>query len=87
VTELTRVIWACRRGMLELDLLLMPFAQAEFQQLPAQQQMDFIELLSFPDPTLLNWLMGYEDPDESRLNTLVRQIRDFSIDRIHAEVL
>lgn len=87
MTELTRIIWACRRGMLELDLLLMPFAQDEYEQMDAKQQQDFIELLSFPDPTLLNWLMGHEQPNELRLSSMVQQIRKFSFDRIHAEVV
>ena len=33
-----RIRWACRRGMLELDVLFMPFVEEAYDSLSAEQQ-------------------------------------------------
>ncbi len=52
-----RLQWQCRRGMLELDLLLNRFLQQQYTRLTAQQQRDFTALLSVSDTELYAWLM------------------------------
>ncbi|WP_050762834.1 succinate dehydrogenase assembly factor 2 [Reinekea blandensis] len=53
-----RVKWACRRGMLELDVIIMPFFEERFDELSEQQQQDFINLLTCDDPDLFTWVMN-----------------------------
>ncbi|KXI20996.1 FAD assembly factor SdhE [Photobacterium sanguinicancri] len=55
--EKARVKWACRRGMLELDVIIMPFFEECFDELPEQEQRDFISLLTCDDPDLFMWVM------------------------------
>ncbi len=74
--DLGRLKWCCRRGMLELDLLLMPFLDKQFTYLPAEQQQAFVELLDEEDPTLQGWLLGQETPKESRFCAIVEAIKD-----------
>ncbi len=50
---------ACRRGMLELDVIIMPFFEECFEQLPEQEQRDFISLLTCDDPDLFTWMMQH----------------------------
>lgn len=57
-----RIRWACRRGMLELDLFLLPFFDAQFSHLPEDEQKSFIALLECTDPQLFQWLMQKEMP-------------------------
>lgn len=57
--EKARVKWACRRGMLELDVLVMPFFEECFDELSEQQQRDFISLLTCDDPDLFKWMMQH----------------------------
>ena len=47
-----RIRWACRRGMLELDVLFMPFVEDAFDSLSVEQQAIFQRLLTEEDPDL-----------------------------------
>lgn len=69
-----RVFWHSRRGMLELDLLLVPFATEAFPALSIQDQMLYIEFLEQEDQDLFTWLMGREPPTDTRFVTLIAQI-------------
>ncbi len=55
--ELSQVRWACRRGMLELDLFLLPFCERYYAALSMEEQNLFKALLESPDPDLFQWLM------------------------------
>ncbi len=61
--SLKRLRWGCRRGMLELDLLLLPFFDTVYPSLASADQQEFARLLEEPDPKILFWLMGKEEPD------------------------
>lgn len=52
-----RLQWRCRRGMLELDLLLDSFIEQHFQQLDEGQMAALDNLLALPDKDLWNLLM------------------------------
>lgn len=77
--DLTRLLWQCRRGMLELDLLLIPFANEQYLKLPQEKKDAFNALLHFPDPVVFAWLMGSESPNEPELIEIVKFIRDLHI--------
>ena len=49
--------WACRRGMRELDKMIMPFYQNHFNSLTEAEQQAFAEMLTYPDPELFHWVM------------------------------
>ncbi len=72
--ELSRVGWQCRRGMLELDLLLSQFLTTGFARLDAAGRADFLRLLGYPDQIIHSWLMGREPPADAELRRLVTQI-------------
>lgn len=57
--EKARVKWACRRGMLELDVVIMPFFEECFEALTDNDQKDFVALLECDDPDLFSWVMGH----------------------------
>jgi antitoxin CptB len=69
--EKARFIWRCRRGMLELDLLLGRFMEQGYDQLDAAQRELFKTLLEEPDPDLYAWLMGYEVPERADFKAFV----------------
>jgi len=71
----SRLIWRCRRGMLELDLLLQDFLHQKYDQLPLPEQQTFEDLLTRSDQQLLDWLMGKSVPEETALAELVGKIR------------
>ena len=57
-TEARRLLWRCRRGMKELDILLERFARAELPTATAAQRALFARFLELPDPVLADYLLG-----------------------------
>lgn len=58
--EHKRLMWHCRRGMLELDVLLLPFCREEYLTLSAEDQAKFVDLIACEDPDLFGWFMQHE---------------------------
>lgn len=56
--NLARLRWACRRGMLELDVLLGNFLNQCYEELEPKLQHDFTKLLTYTDPEIFDWLLG-----------------------------
>ena len=75
MTELARMRWKCRRGMLELDLLLRDFLDQGYADLDDAQRRRFDRILDYPDAVLLEWLMGRIQPTDKDVAQLVTQIR------------
>jgi len=74
-----KIFWHSRRGMLELDLLLVPFATEVFETLSYKDQMLYSELLEEEDQDLFSWLMGREKPANERFQSLLAQILAHSL--------
>ncbi|HRD71044.1 MAG TPA: succinate dehydrogenase assembly factor 2 [Legionella sp.] len=75
VREKARLTWHCRRGMLELDLILQRFMDAKIDELNEQELNSFDLLLNYTDPELFSWLMGHTDPEDKALYDIVTLIR------------
>nr|WP_269765824.1 succinate dehydrogenase assembly factor 2 [Oceanisphaera avium] len=73
-TNKSRLIWACRRGMLELDVLLAPFVEHEYEGLSPSQQQVFERLLECDDPDLFAWLMGHQSSAQPEFQAMVEFI-------------
>ena len=72
--EFNRLRWRSRRGMLELDLLLLPFFDEVFAELESDQQQAFIKLLEQDDPDLWDWFARKSESDDPELAALVERI-------------
>jgi len=71
-----QIRWRCRRGLLELDLLLRAFVDQHFQHLSHDDQEAFGRLLELPDPILLDILVnGAEPPNLKSTASIVARIR------------
>jgi antitoxin CptB len=55
-----RLRWRCRRGWLELDLVLARFLEEDYPTLGPAERRAFERLLALSDETLLAWLNGVE---------------------------
>ncbi len=58
--KIARVRWACRRGMLELDVLFQPFVEKHYEAMSNADKAVFVKLLECEDPELFAWFMGHE---------------------------
>jgi antitoxin CptB len=75
--ELGRVLWRSRRGLLELDLRLVPFAREAYERLADGQRAAYRRLLEEDDHDVLDWLSGRE-PAPQHLSEIVRLVRAHS---------
>lgn len=75
-TELNRLFWHSRRGMLELDLLLVPFVREAFSDLDEADQERYRKLIECEDQDMFGWFMQRNEPDDPDLRRIVRVILD-----------
>jgi antitoxin CptB len=74
MSEADRIRWHCRRGMLELDLVLNAFLERHLANLAPRDLAAFRTLLQRPDPELLELVMGNKEPagEEREVVALLR---------------
>ena len=72
------VQWRSRRGLLELDLFLVPFAIEEYEHRSPQLRERFEALLEVDDMTLISWFRG-DSPVDEAFADVVREVRDFRL--------
>jgi antitoxin CptB len=73
-TERARLEWHCRRGMRELDVVLMRYMARDFDRVDAAEQAAFETLLSFQDPEILDLLTGRLSTQDSHLQDVVQRL-------------
>jgi antitoxin CptB len=74
--------WACRRGMLELDILLSNYLNEAFINLDDQHKADFVNFLTYPDPEILSWIMGNAEPADPTVRQMAKAIHDHARSRL-----
>ena len=82
VNELQRLAWSCRRGMLELDIILSNFLQEEFLKLNTDQKQAFTDILQYPDPELFSFLMGNMLPNTPSHSDIILLVREHARKRL-----
>jgi antitoxin CptB len=73
--EQRRVYWHSRRGMLELDLLLMPFASNVYATLDAGQQALYRRFLEYEDTELFAWLVHDAAAPDAAIASMIERIK------------
>lgn len=76
--EYRRILWASRRGMLELDLILVPFVEGRLRELDEASHRAYRRLLECEDTDLFSWFLGRGRPDDAELAGIVEQILAFA---------
>jgi antitoxin CptB len=72
--ELGKLRWRCRRGMKELDLLLLRYVEEQYDEAPGAHQEAFRALLDAPDPVIYAYCLGGERPTSPLLSTVIQRI-------------
>ena len=73
--KLPRVKWACRRGMLELDVLFQPFVEQQYEAMSVKDKDTFVRLLECEDPELFAWFMGHEVCNDPEFAEMIIRVR------------
>jgi antitoxin CptB len=71
-----RLFWASRRGMLELDLILLPFLDKIYPDLEQEDKERYWKLLDSEDQDMFGWFLKRENPDDPEMLKIVQIIRD-----------
>ncbi|ABE59502.1 FAD assembly factor SdhE [Chromohalobacter israelensis] len=73
-----RLYWHSRRGMWELDLLLIPFLEHRYPQLDDADKARYQALIDQEDQDLFIWLMRRDWPSDPELRRIVQMIVDYA---------
>lgn len=73
---LGRLRWRCRRGMKELDALLVDWLDAEWAAAEPARRAAFERLLESEDSDLWRWFTGRDAPSDAAERALVESIRN-----------
>ena len=76
MSEVGRLRWLCRRGMKELDLLLLNYLEHNYPTAPAAEKQAFESLLQMPDPDLYGLVLGRIESADKDLARVIGFLRD-----------
>ena len=72
--EFRRLEWRCRRGMKELDLLLLRYLRERHAGASSNERAAFVEFLELPDPDIARYLIAGDVPTDPRHAALCRAV-------------
>jgi antitoxin CptB len=73
--ELERARWRCRRGLLELDILLQRFMDEHYSALGENELRQFEMLLNLPDNDLWDVIMQKQQAKDQSLLPVLRLLQ------------
>ena len=53
-----KILWQCRRGLWELDAILVPFVEINFSNLKEDEKNNFVRLLAYEDIEIFDILVN-----------------------------
>ena len=81
MSQRSRLIWRCRRGIREMDILLLDYLETHYDTATVENQNTFEELLEENDLDILSWIMEKTSPDEKYIK-LIKFIRESATNSI-----
>ncbi len=73
--ERARLRWHCRRGMKELDLVLLRYLEQDYEAASPADRAAFARILDLQDPELFGYLVGRAVPTDDTLRHVLARIR------------
>ena len=70
-----RILWRCRRGLLELDIVLAAFVKQHYAGLTLVQVQAFDALLDYPDNQLWDMVTERQHSDDAGMQALLAMLR------------
>ena len=72
--ELRRLTWHSRRGMLELDVLLLPFTEQQYLTLSEIDKAQYKRLIDCEDQDLFNWFMEKSTCPDDEIQRMINVV-------------
>lgn len=76
--ELRRLTWHSRRGMLELDVLLLPFTENCYSGLSEEDKTQYKRLIDCEDQDLFNWFMEKSTSPDAEIQRMIHVVLDYA---------
>ena len=77
--EFKQLLWHSRRGMRELDALIIPFTKEVYPGLQCQEQMLYRELINQNDEILYRWFLTSENA--GYMQKIVDKIVEYAVNK------
>ena len=78
MNERSRILWRCRRGIREMDILLQRFMEQNYPGLSKAEIRLFEELLEESDLDILAWITGKSTPEKTDYQILIQRLQKLS---------
>ena len=74
-----KILWQCRRGLWELDAILIPFVEKNFSNLEEIEIENFKKLLAYEDIEIFDILVNKKPFEDNEIGGIVSKILEFHI--------
>jgi antitoxin CptB len=68
------LVWQCRRGIKEIEVILIPFLEEHFEKEDYSIRQAFIALLEEADLDIFEWFMHREKPESEQMELIINVI-------------
>lgn len=72
-----KILWQCRRGLWELDAILIPFVEKNFSNLEEIEIENFKKLLAYEDIEIFDILVNKKPFEDNEIGCIVSKILEF----------
>ena len=72
-----KILWQCRRGLWELDAILIPFVENNFDYLEEDEISNFQRLLEYEDIEIFDILVNKKSFEDATLQPIIKKILSF----------
>ena len=77
-----KILWQCRRGLWELDAILIPFVEKNFSNLEEIEIENFKKLLAYEDIEIFDILVNKKPFEDAEIDGIVSKILEFHISNL-----
>jgi len=74
MSEKSKLLWRCRRGVKELDVLFTQFVESSYDGLAYSEKAAFNKLLAIEDPDIMGFMLYNVTPDDPDVASIVKKI-------------
>jgi len=74
MSDKSKLLWRCRRGVKELDVLFTRFVDTSYDALLAAEKEAFNKLLEIEDPEILGFMLYGDIPKDQNVARIVEKI-------------
>ena len=76
MSEKSKLLWRCRRGVKELDVILTQYLETAYDDATEEDKRLFKNLLEYQDPDILRYFLRQEEPEDKDIARIVEKIRN-----------